>query len=94
MREVRHDIDSELTVISEPRFSVTSTCCSAATTQLGTNNNENDLILAFVVQDYAPAFALHRCTQWDGMQLVGPLLLARPIDIQLSLIRLKLNETV
>ena len=81
MSEFGHDSGSELTVILQPKFNATSTCCSAATTQLGINNNENDCILAFVVQDHAPAFVLHRYIQFDGTQLVGPLRLARPIDI-------------
>ena len=80
--EVSPDIDSELTVILEPSFNVTSTCCSAATTtQLGGNNNENYRILAFIVRNHAPDFALHRCIQCDGTQLIGPLRFARPIDI-------------
>ena len=81
MREIGHDIDSKLTVILEPRFNVTCTSCSAATTQLGIDNNENDRILAFDTQDHAPAFVLHRCIQCDGTQLIGPLRFARPIDI-------------
>ena len=82
MSEAGHDIDPELTVILEPRFNVTSTCCSAATTtQLGVDNNENCCILAFDIQDHAPAFVLHRCIQCDRTQLIGPLRFSRPIDI-------------